>query len=795
MQVRSSLTTQALVKISTGIAAIVVVSTVATYLYLRSALDAKTRQQLEEFVQTRVRQEQILFEKAASNLEIAKAEMLTQLKAAGNSDPQQRFDQLFVRYADGVIRNRPDTPDYTQAATLFLDDGVEVTAAVQRRVLVAYDLATNFGKAWIAQFPNFYILAPENFSVGYWPTFDWAAEAGPDFYEPDEEYFKISTPEANPERKTVWTGTYYDSVSKDWLVSAVSPLYIDDRHIATLGQDVPLNDLVQRTVNETLPGTYNVIFQQDGQPIVHPAAIEQLQQHREQLNLGGLEDRKLSQMFEFIQNHREPPRFLSHHRPEDIVHQFNGEYLAVTKISGPDWYFVTVFPQSLLTKSALRSAEFTFGLGIVMLLGILAVLWRILRYDVALPLQEFTEATVQFAQGPTPSAIDESHPNELGRLAESFNRMAQQLSQTLLALQRSNTDLEQRVGQRTAELRQAMEVAENASRAKSTFLANISHELRTPMTAILGFAQLLCQESNLNPEQQQYATTIDRSSKQLLNLIDGILDISKIETGRMEVSEQDFDLFRLLEDAIALLCVKAESKGLALSIERDRHVPQFVRTDDVKLRQILLNLLGNALKFTEKGHVILRVHAECLSETVVLNFEVEDSGPGIARTELDCLFQVFSQTETGRRSHQGTGLGLALCRTFVELMGGTIGVRTQLGVGSTFFFHVPAKQVHVGPDRLSQNELSNEYQDRERVEKEDGETIVLTLAQMPDRWLETLQKACIVAKQSLMQEAIAQIPEEHAQVAEKLRDLVDTFSFVRLRGFLDRAIAHRRSKY
>ncbi len=269
-------------------------------------------------------------------------------------------------------------------------------------------------------------------------------------------------------------------------------------------------------------------------------------------------------------------------------------------------------------------------------------------------------------------------------------------------LERLNASLEQRVAERTAELmeanqhlQQAKEAAEAANLAKSTFLANMSHELRTPLNAILGFTQVMSGDSSINSENRQYLDIIQRSGQHLLKLINDVLDMSRIEAGRLKLEEKSFDLYRLLNDLELMLCLKAEENQLRLIFERSQQVPQYINGDENKLRQVLLNLLGNALKFTQEGSIILRVkvgekQAVTPQDTINLLFEVEDTGPGINAEEMELLFEAFMQAKNSQKSQAGAGLGLAISRKFVNLMGGDITVDSVVGKGSTFRFNIEA---------------------------------------------------------------------------------------------------------
>jgi len=247
-----------------------------------------------------------------------------------------------------------------------------------------------------------------------------------------------------------------------------------------------------------------------------------------------------------------------------------------------------------------------------------------------------------------------------------------------------------------SDLQDARRQAEAANEAKSSFLANMSHELRTPLNAILGFSQLMEGDANLTDEQQENLEIINRSGEHLLALINDVLEMSKIEAGRVTLQETGFDLYGLLDALEEMFHLRAEKKGLALSLRRAENVPRYVVADEGKLRQVLSNLLGNAVKFTREGGVALRVSAFAPSQTLsegeeILRFEVEDTGPGIAPQELEVVFDPFVQAAAGQEPQEGTGLGLAICRQFVHLMGGDITASSELGRGSLFSFHVQVR--------------------------------------------------------------------------------------------------------
>ncbi|MEG4350591.1 ATP-binding protein [Microcoleus sp. LAD1_D3] len=398
---------------------------------------------------------------------------------------------------------------------------------------------------------------------------------------------------------------------------------------------------------------------------------------------------------------------------------------------GLDWLIVVVVPEADFTKEIdanTRTAVLLCfaALGVAVAIGILSSQW------VTNPILSLNTAAKNIAKGEWDKTVESERSDELGELAKSFNSMAQQLQQSF-------ETLEQRVQERTAELAVAKDKAEVANQAKSTFLANMSHELRSPLNAILGFSQLMTRSQTLSPEHQENISIISSSGEHLLTLINNVLDLSKIESGRTTLNPKKFDLYRLLNDLEDMFQLKADDKHLQLVFDRSPDVPQYVETDELKLRQILINLLNNSLKFTDEGGVSVRVSKQLLvgknqqaegetfersevsqnteipahngvkishvspsnnqimgtpnddsasTSSFFLNWEVEDTGPGIATTELDDLFEPFVQTKTGKDSQEGTGLGLPISRKFVELMGGKMSVCSAVGKGTTFKFDI-----------------------------------------------------------------------------------------------------------
>jgi signal transduction histidine kinase len=528
------------------------------------------------------------------------------------------------------------------------------------------------------------------------PYFDVLSQYAPDMVIPSYNFYYEADAAHNPRREAVWTDAYVDPAGKGWMVSCIAPVYRGDFLEGVVGLDVTTTTVVGEVLDLRLPwGGYGVLLGKDGTVLALPPAGE--------ADWGLRELTAHSYTAAIMQDTFKPDAFNVFKRPEfaELAAALTSAPRGVAAVSlgGPKvaawatvaqtgWTLVLLAPESGIYQQASDLGARLFQIGALMVLGLVlfyaiflglvARRARRVSAEITTPLLEIDRLVQRVGAGEYNVEPPRLAIAELAESAAGVAAMGRQLAatnETLVAAQR------EAVAARDAALR--------ASQLKSEFLATMSHELRTPLNIILGMNELLCEDLEDETLRGQ-AEAVGTAARDLLRIVEDVLDLSRIEAGRVSLACEPFALADTVESVASLMTMQARARGLHLAVMIDPSLPATITGDEGRVRQILFNLLGNAVKFTPAGEVVVRARAVAGAGEPRLRVEVEDTGIGIPEQARDRMFQLFTQVDGSyARRHGGTGLGLSVCRRLVELMGGAINYESTEGVGSLFWFELP----------------------------------------------------------------------------------------------------------
>ena len=455
---RHSITTKTIQRLVLTLLAVFAAVSYLAYLHVVGIIEAQAQEQLGKYITERSKRESQVFQLALDNHQRIREEVLERL-AIHDPDALDRFWSRFERYPDEVIRNRREGFDGTRQAGLFVDYGIEVDAALAHRLNVYQQVCTLYGRAFLSRFEKTYISTPDNTVAMFWPKQpEWVMEAGRDLWMPGEENVWAADALHNPERRQLWSGLFYDDVAGRWMISAETPIYLNDQHIGTINHDLYLNTLIERTTRDRLQGTYNLIVRDDGRLIFHPDYVEELKSYEGRYQIAESDDDHLKSIHALLRG-AGPERSILFNEPYN-------EYLAVGRMEGTDWFFVTVYPRALIEERSFATARLIMGLGVVALLLLVGVLIFLVRCGITNPLHHFVGVTHRVASG-VYEVFEESdargllrRKDEIGLLARALHRMVEVIRTSQERLERLNQTLEDRVARRTGELSRSNEKLE-----------------------------------------------------------------------------------------------------------------------------------------------------------------------------------------------------------------------------------------------------------------------------------------------------------------------------------------------
>ncbi|MBM7115521.1 HAMP domain-containing protein [Archangium primigenium] len=717
------------------IACIIALTTFFSYLQIFNSARDTALAQLQRSVSERAQREQAIFVLAKDNHAFLQERLKERVRLWRQQDPRAAFERLFASLPDGTVRSRLEGFDGTRMPCLFIPAGRTLAPELQRWLLASYEVLTQYAPAFHVRFTDTYISLPGGAVMLYWPDRpNWCHEATPDFDVTQFEFYTLSTPEQDPERQTVWSGIIADTVAKTWTVSASTPVDMDGRHFATLTHDILIQELMARTINDHLPDAYNMLFRDDGQLIAHPelnmegaetsynlrSGLHQTAAPFRTANSSALRQH----LFAIFQQLRNTPA------PHTTRIPASGEYAATARFNGPGWTFVTLLPESVVSRTALGSAQYVLVFGVASLLLELGIMSWVLRQKISQPLLSFSSAADSLAAGDFNVGLDLTRRDELGRLAQAFQRMAIELQRREDALRQANEGLEQRVEHRTRELqdvhRQLIETARQVGRAEvaTNVLHNVGNVLNSVHTSALiarerlsglklesvekvvvllqehqtHLASFLTEDergrnalpflSRLGRHMQEEREEINALLHDVSRYTEHIGAIVKLQQRYARAPQHLFEpvnLAELVEDALRIN--QAALGRHSVRVRRDLEALPPLVTEKHKVLMILVNLISNAkyaLESIPEEQRLIIIGLRRTPEARVL-LTVRDNGIGIAPEMLTRIFQHGFTTR-----EEGHGFGLHSSALAAQEMGGSLTASSEgPGQGATFTLDLP----------------------------------------------------------------------------------------------------------
>ncbi|WP_412546585.1 ATP-binding protein [Maricaulis sp. MIT060901] len=611
----------------------------------------------------------------------------------------EEFDRLFPLQPDGTRRSidalfdgyTDDHGNYHRGVAAFMSSHEPLDTTRKRLLLAAYNVVDQGGEMLSGHIDNLYLFTPQNELVISAAEREdrmmfYRRDATPDFDLTAFSFTDLVTAENNPDGHFVCdelSQLAFIQNREALTTGCFTPLRRDGEHVAAFGTTVQLRAHFFEAMTDTLPDGQNLFINQAGQLIAHRSLLDG------EITQDVVDALGTSLGIEMLHQ-----AILATAEDNGALVTPDGRWLlGFSRMEGPNWFFVTLLDRQALRADAIRETARIVMLAVVgVALQALFLLWYF-RQHIVDPLLQLTR---RFSPALDQAPATEVNTHKLAVRSDEIGTLARTLADQDLRNRELLNELEDRVEARTRQL-------EKANQAKGEFIANMSHELRTPLNGIHGLAQAL--ETELKePEHKEQARMIQASGETLTLMLSDILDLSKIEAGKLEMSPTQARLPQLLRDIHALFAAQAEGKGLSFTLELDDTLPESGVVDAHRVRQCLSNLLSNAIKFTDTGSITTRASARPVEAGHLISVRVEDSGIGMSDEVMDKLFAPFQQADASISTRfGGTGLGLVISRNLARLLDGDIRVRSAAGRGSTFTFEflLTAEEASAGPDTVA----------------------------------------------------------------------------------------------
>jgi signal transduction histidine kinase len=655
---KKSLAIRTLISMSGRITAIVLIVTLMGYFHLKKTIITKTKDTLVDYMAERGARERLLFDESRRTHSFLTDRFVEKYRAyAKDPNLKEKFKKVAQTDQDQIVRSRARDFIGKSQAGIYLNYPKTIEISLMAKTLAARDVSETYGPAFHHSFQDTYFTFPENGIVLYWPEFpNWVFDAKKDLNILNEEYFSVAAPENDRSRSIVWTGQFYDKVSKIWMITASSPIYIDGVFVASVHHDMITNEIIQRTLNDHLDGMSNFIVRTDGRLIVHPDHQKQIEEHDGKYDISKNSEPTLYSQFNLISKGSD--------QSEKTIYEDENNYLAVTPISGPNWLLVTKLPKRLVERAAFDNVGFLLGAGLFSLIIELIVFFFILRREITRPLLDLVTATEKIAGGDLEIQIAKNREDELGLLASSFNKMTLAIKHRDQILEKHNVDLEKLVKERTFELDNQKEINIQSSRlsALGEMAGGIAHEINTPLATI----KLIASQTKQHivddiPDLDKVAdglVRIDRTVDRVAKIIRGLKAFAR------DGSNDEFEkipLITIIEDTVSLCVERFRLNGVNLEVDL-LNEEIFIECRAVQLCQVLLNLLNNSYDAIE--HLDNKwIHVKVVESNEYVEIRIVDSGFGVPSEVAERVFDPFFTTKA---IGKGTGMGLSISHGIIK---------------------------------------------------------------------------------------------------------------------------------